>query len=169
MFSRDLWSLRDCRHGDDLTHDGCAVAQNRLVVGAARHEPGVAVDLTGNTFTVASSSSSAARYRRCLRCKSRSVTTTQSPSQIAASIMESPLTLEYEELAATYQLAGRASTNLHGPSAVMGRPPQLSNQGNGYEAFYADFEARQLGQGRGSATVDADAVLIQHPQWWRGA
>ena len=71
------------------------------------------------------------------------------------------LDLEHEELAATDQLAGQSEHILHGLLGGNGAACcNSSNQGNGYEVFVADFEVRQLGQGRGSATVHADAVLI---------
>ena len=73
------------------------------------------------------------------------------------------LDLEHEEFAVTYQLAGQGEHILHGLLGGDGTARcNSSNQGNGYEVFIADFEVRQLGQGRGRATVDADAVLIQH-------
>ena len=73
------------------------------------------------------------------------------------------LDLEHEQLAATDQLAGQSEHILHGLLGSDGAARcNSSNQGNGYEVLIADFEVRQLGQGRGSATVDADAVLIQH-------
>ena len=73
------------------------------------------------------------------------------------------LDLEHEKLAVTDQLAGQGKHILHGLLGGNGAARcNSSNQGNGYEVLIADFEVRQLGQGRGSATVDADAVLIQH-------
>ena len=73
------------------------------------------------------------------------------------------LDLEHEQLAATDQLAGQGEHILHGLLGGNGAARcNSSNQGNGYEVFIADFEVRQLGQGRGSTTVHADTVLIQH-------
>ena len=73
------------------------------------------------------------------------------------------LDLEHEQLAATDQLAGQSEHILHGLLGSDGTARcNSSNQGNGYEVFIADFEVRQLGQGRGGVTVHADAVLIQH-------
>ena len=80
--------VEGAHHRDDLTHDGGLVAEDRLVLGVLRQQPRVAVALPERLhrrLVVQERGHDVTVLGLCCRR-----TTTQSPSQIAASIIESP-------------------------------------------------------------------------------
>lgn len=93
----------------------------------------------GNTFfTVASSSSRAARYRRC------SLLVDNHPVAVADCGQSWNFGLEYEELAVTYQAGGQGKHILHG--LLGGDGTARCNSSNQERAVSSPTEIRQLGR-----------------------